>query len=774
MRKALAFSFLALGVSSVAAQVLMIRELLFVFGGNEFFMGWTLFAWLFWGALGALLGGRLRVGGGGAAGPLIAGHVAIALLAPAVLALIRSGRAALGGVPGAAPELLPAMGFSFAVLAPLCLALGAQFVAGVRAWGAGAAEAEPGAVQGRAYACEAAGFVAGGLLFSWFGAVRSEFLVAGGIGCLNGLAGLALMAGFRVRGWRPGAALIATVAAMGFLGIHGGRIGRATDAWRFPGQVLIESRHSVYGHLALAAVGRQLNFYENGMLLGAEDEQMASEQLVHPALLAHPAPKRVLLLGNGFNGALGEILRHAPERVDHVELDPLWGDLARARASPARRAALDDPRVNTVFADGRFFLRRLPAGDPAAGYDVAIVNLPGPATALINRYYTREFFRDAKRHLAPGGILAVRLAFSPDYLGRELETLGASIDRTLRAEFASVFLLPGSELLYLATAEAAAPPAAAEWIGRHGARGLRTDFAIPPALEERLVTDRIGQVGAAFAANSSARINTDGRPVACFYSFVHWLRSFHPRAAAFAGRLGEMRWPWGAGAAAGVALAMAGACRGRGSRRIGAWAMGVGSFTLMACELALLLAFQAFCGYLYYRLALILAALMLGMAAGTAVGARRLARARPRTLAGVHLLVGACAAGLALFVRHGGAAASAFPMGTQGGFFAWAVAIGGLAGFEFPAANRIVLAGGAEDDRKAGVVYGADLLGACLAALLIGLWALPVLGTGATLALLAALNAAVAVISTRPGSARHPARRRPRAGCGPRNSPCAR
>ena len=113
-------------------------------------------------------------------------------------------------------------------------------------------------------------------------------------------------------------------------------------------------------------------------------------------------------------------------------------------------------------------------------------------------------------------------------------------------------------------------------------------------------------------------------------------------------------------------------------------------------------------------------------------------------------------------------------MGAQGGFFAWAVAIGGLAGFEFPAANRIVLAGGAEDDRKAGVVYGADLLGACLAALLIGLWALPVLGTGATLAILAALNAAVAVISTRPGSARHPARRRPRAGSGPRNSLCAR
>ncbi len=67
MRKAWAISFAALGVFSLVAQVLVIRELLIVFHGNEFFIGWTLFAWLFWVGAGAWLGDRWLVRTGDAA-----------------------------------------------------------------------------------------------------------------------------------------------------------------------------------------------------------------------------------------------------------------------------------------------------------------------------------------------------------------------------------------------------------------------------------------------------------------------------------------------------------------------------------------------------------------------------------------------------------------------------------------------------------------------------------------------------------------------------------
>ena len=744
VRKALAFSFFALGITSLAAQVLLIRELLFVFGGNEFFIGWTLAAWLFWTALGAGLAGSLGGEPGRDPRRLVFGHVFAALALPALLALVRAGRSLLGTVPGMLPDLGPALGFSFAALAPLCLGLGAQFVFGARAWRAAAADAEPGRAQGRAYALETAGFVAGGLLFTCGLAVLNEFHVAALLGGLNVGAGVALAVAARERAALPRVALALAVAALGAAALCGGRIDRRTEAWRFPGQVLVESRRAVSGHLAVAAIGRQLNFYENGLLLGAEDDQLASEQLVHYPMLAHARPRRVLLLGTGATGALGEILKHGPERVDHVELDPLWIALAKKYAAPARRAALADPRVRTVFDDARRFLRRRSLETPAAGYDVAIVNLPNPGTALINRGYTREFFRDVRRRLAPGGVLAVRLAFSPDYLGRELENLGASIYRTLRAEFATVVLLPDCEILFLATAEVAPPPVAGDWIARYEARGLEIDFVIPPAIELRLGTDRIGQVRAAFDANRAAQVNRDARPIACYYEFVYWLRSFHPRAAAVAGRLGETSWPWGAGLAGLAALGMAWAVRGKGARRIGAWAMGIGSFSLMACEMVLLLAFQSFCGYLYYRLALILAALMLGMAAGAALGTRQLPRTGLWTLVWIHALLAAHAAGFALFLRWLGNAADRPAAWIEGAFLLWAAAIGGLVGCEFPAASRLDLKDAAHSGRG-GAIYAVDLFGSGLGALLIGLWALPVLGAGTTLAILAALNGIVAM-----------------------------
>ena len=752
MRKALAFSFFALGLTSLVAQVLLIRELLIVFTGNEFFIGWTLAAWLLWTALGAGIAGRLGGGEEGAPRRLVGCHVVAALLLPAVIAFIRAGRTLLGSVPGVVPDLLPSLGYSLVALAPLCLALGAQFVWGVGAWKQGERGAEPGTVQGRAYALETAGFVVGGLLFTYLFVFQEEFRTAGWIGFLNVMAGFAICAGFRVRSLRLRLVLLLALAAMVPAAIQGARIGRRTGEWRFPGQVLVDSRNSIYGHLDVTAVDRQLNFHENGLLLGAENEPLASEQLVHFPMLAHPDPKRILLIGAGFNGALDEILKHGPKQVDYVELDPLWIDLAKKYAAPARRAALADPRVRTIFADGRFFLRRKAraADDPAAAYDVVLVNLTNPGTALINRYYSREFFRDVRLHLAPGGVLAVRLAFSPDYLGPELENLGASIDRTLRAEFASVALLPDYELFFLATAEKTPPPVAADWIARYEARGLKTDFVIPPAIALRLGTDRIGQVRAAFDANRTAQINRDARPIACYYDFVYWLRSFHPRAAAAAGRLGMLGWPWGAAGAVLAAAGMAWAGRGKNARRIGAWAMGIGSFTLMAVELTLLLAFQAFCGYLYYRLALILAALMLGMAAGTVWGTRRIAQARLRTLAGVHALLAAHAAGFALFLRWMEAAAPGPSAWMEGAFLLLAAAIGGLVGFEFPVANRIFLAGAPETERNAGAIYGVDLAGSCLAALGIGLWALPVLGSETTLITLAALNVAAAILAVIP------------------------
>lgn len=735
---------MVLGGASLVAQVLAVRELLYVFYGNEFFMGWALFAWLFWVAAGAWMTGRRDGRMPPGTRPLAICHAAAAVALPAVLAGIRSARIWVTPVAGAMPNLPAALGFAFLALAPLCLLLGGQFVAGVAIWRRASPSAPAGWIQGKAYGWETAGFVAGGLLFNFFGAGREEFLVAGLLGGLHAGTAWGLLAAGKEPSRLARAGLATLLCGSAALAAFSGRAGQATAAWRYPEQQLLESRQSIHGNWAVTAIGPQIHFHGNGLLLGTGEEQMAGEILVHYPMLWHPRPRRVLLIGNGFNGALSELLKHAPDRVDYVELDPELIDLARTRAGPLSRAALEDPRVRIVFDDGRHHIRRRTDEPDRDAYDVVIINLPNPGTLLVNRFFTQEFYRDVRRRLAPGGVLAVQLSFSPDYLGPELEELGASIFRALQAEYGSVRLLPGYELLYLASDGRHRPPEPEELADRYAARELRTDFVFPAAIAERLGTDRIRQVREAFEANATARINRDFRPVACRYNLVYWLRSFHPRAAAVMRRLGGAGWTWGLAGIVLAVLGMGGAVSRGGIRQTAAWAKGAGSFTLMGSELILLLSYQSLCGHLHYRLALLLAALMLGMAAGAATGVRHLAKSGPAALAILHGGMAVYAAVLA-GALHWIASAVSGPSAEWNVVFAvLAGVIGFLGGFEFPVAARIHLAG--NPSGRTGTIYAVDLAGSCAGALLVSLWALPVLGAGSTFLLMAGGNAAVALL----------------------------
>ena len=149
MGKARAFSFFVLGVVSLVAQVLLLREALMVFTGNEFFIGWTLCIWLFWTAAGAAATRHGLDLPAVRMSRVAACHLAAAALLPAEVVVLRTARAWLGGGAGAVPDLLPSLGFLLAALAPLCLVLGAQFVFGLRALAAaaaaGAESSQPGA-----------------------------------------------------------------------------------------------------------------------------------------------------------------------------------------------------------------------------------------------------------------------------------------------------------------------------------------------------------------------------------------------------------------------------------------------------------------------------------------------------------------------------------------------------------------------------------------------------------------------------------------------------
>ena len=198
---------------------------------------------------------------------------------------------------------------------------------------------------------------------------------------------------------------------MGTAGAGLPRLDAVSVARSWSGFKLLAVRNSAYGNLAVVDNGGSRSLYENGLVLFTAPDPAAAEEAVHYALLAHPAPRRVLLIGGGVNGSLAQALQHpSVQDIDYVEIDPAVLDLSRLYFPEFWNPIAADPRVRVHVTDGRWFLK---AG--SGRYDVIIVNLPDPQTAQLNRFYTLEFFAQAARRLAVSGVLALQLSGSEDY-----------------------------------------------------------------------------------------------------------------------------------------------------------------------------------------------------------------------------------------------------------------------------------------------------------------------------------------------------------------------
>jgi spermidine synthase len=744
VRRIFGLSFFVLGFSSLIAQVVLIRELMSSLYGNEFFIGWILFAWFLWTAVGSFIGGRIfkeilsvyRVS--------LTCHFLAACFFPLLIAFVRSSRQWFGAAPGEIPNLLPALGVSFCLLAPFCLILGIQFAVAVRNVICRQDELESGILIGKAYSAETLGFVVGGVCFSYFLVFVNEFTVA----AIVALANWAAMVGLFYA--RPSLNKKVVVVAMALLlGLSVGLFAKAgglnfrTARWRFPSESLVKTVNSVHGNVSVTRAKKQINFYQSGLWVGSDDDDVLSEYLVHFPMLAHPNPRKILLLGTGFGGVLREILKYDPERVDYVEIDKEMVRCARENLPETYGRYLQDKRVRVFFEDGRSFLK-----DGAGQYDVILVNVPNPSTALLNRCYTEEFFASLRRHLSADGLVATRLDFSPNMLTAPLSNLGASVYRTLQKTFPSVLLLPEDTLFLIASPRPGWQVTPETLIRRLSERKIETFFVVGPYIQYRMTNDRVASVREALGLNFGAKSNGDFSPRGYYYNLTYWISLFHP---GLAGKLVRAAWvPFRFVFGAFLLLAAIPLILSLGSRmrkKIACLtAMTVGGFSLMSAEVIVIYSFQIFYGNLYDRIAWIVAAFTAGMGIGAVLGTRRRHKFSLLSLFWVHL--GACGffLGWLQMLQRTSLTAVLPEPAMQAVYLFFGIFIGGLIGFEFPIANKLFFRGEKKFQHKTGTIYGADLIGSCLGALAVSVWWIPVYGLAKTLLLLAALNGVAALL----------------------------
>src|SRR5207247_921171 len=162
---------------------------------------------------------------------------------------------------------------------------------------------------------------------------------------------------------------------------------------RFPKMQIYQTPH--YGKL----------FRLDGFNMTSEKEEFVyHENLIHPALTAHAAPKKVLIIGGGDGGSSEEVLKHpSVEQATMVEIDGEVIEVAKQHFRAVHNGAFDNPKLRVLVEDGMKFVR-----DTQEKFDLIALDLNdpmGPAEAL----YSTEFFQQLRAALAPGGALTLHI-----------------------------------------------------------------------------------------------------------------------------------------------------------------------------------------------------------------------------------------------------------------------------------------------------------------------------------------------------------------------------
>jgi spermidine synthase len=749
-----------IGFTAVIAQVVLMRELLVVFYGNELSLGVMLANWLLWTALGSSVLGRWATR---ASHPrrFMAGLETLAAFAvPLTLLAVRASKFFFQSIPGEILGPVPMFLTSFLTLSIFCVLSGGLFAAGSRLF-AELTGATTAAATGAVYLLEAAGSGLGGVLAS-LALVRllTAFEIAAILGVLN-LAAAWVLVGRGGGRRRLVAASFGALAALVLAGSH--ELEPLSRALLWRGFDLIATRNSVYGSLAVVETGASRSLFENGLIVMTVPDLAAAEEAVHYALLEHPKPRSLLLVGGGVNGSVTEALTHpSMERVDYVELDPMIFNIAARYFPEAWEKILHDPRVRVHAMDGRRFLK-----STTDSFDVIIVNLPDPHTAQLNRFYTEEFFREAAAKLRPGGIVSFQVTSSENYISLELADFLRCLERTLRAVFPEVTAIPGETVHFFAAAQPGTLTAdPKELVRRLRVRRLHTEYVREYFLPFRMSPDRMQDLQLQIEPQPNTPVNRDFGPVAYYFDVALWSSRFHRTSARWIESLAGLRferllaattlglaallpllWVWPAGAEEKPAVR---------AQRAAALAVAVMGFTELGLEILLLLGFQALYGYVYQQLTILVALFMVGMATGAWLELRSARgwkvphlRRELRVLAGLQVM----AAGSPLLLY--GLLVELGRVSSVGGqrvasqmlFPALALVAGLLGGFQFLLASRVYFAGTRQRAGSPGVLYGLDLAGACAGALALSVLLIPVYGFLRTAALMAAANLAPALLA---------------------------
>lgn len=739
-----------IGAHATIAQVLLVRELLVVFYGNELCLGVIFGAWLLGVAIGAGAGGKVIKKVESRFTVFLFLLLALCLFLPMQVSIIRLLRYLIDVPYGQHISILSLLWSSPLIIMPFSFVIGFVFPFSASIF---QGFTRGGATDiGVVYILESIGSLIGGAVFTFMLAPRSssyETMAAlTSIVLINMIVLILFTTKVFPRKVLLGASISLLVVSLWF--IFSGDINRIESffvekRWQSfnPSIRLMESADSKYQNIVIGKEQDQYSVYSNGQYAFSFPNVYEYGPVAHLILSEHPSPKRILLIGGGVGGLMREMLKYPIEKIHYIELDPKLLEITEKYLPEEDRAALADKRVKIFPVDGRYFVKTT-----HDKYDIIFINVPDPSTAALNRFYTLEFFQEVKDLLEHDGVLATSISSAVVYIGEIVGSYTGSIYKTLKETFKYVIVTPGQTNYYFACSEPNVVTTDLDTlIARYKERNIETnsfsEYHFLPYLEPwqvRFMEEHL-------KSRRNLSVNTDSKPVTYFYNLLLWDQFAGGQLQSLLRSLSKLKL-WYFLAAIGLFLIIRLTVKNSVLRNISKekrfdslFAIATTGFAAIALEIILIFAFQNIYGYVYEMIGLIVALFMMGLAVGGYISNAVILRRHRDWLKVLMYIVGGMVAyslAVILFVKW-------FPFHYAGSevFFMILIVIPGvITGLEFPIASRIYLEEEVDSGHTAGMINSADHTGAFLGAILTGIVLVPIIGISGTCIVLAALNGA--------------------------------
>ncbi len=595
----------------MGAQIIFLRKFLTLFYGNELSAGITLSLWLLITALGTAAGRRF----------LRPSHperealkiiFAFAFFLPATLISADFLWSVGGAASGEIFSPLFMLSAVFFLLFPCCFLAGALFPLFCAS-----RLGEKHVSAGIVYALDTAGTAFGGiaasfLLVRFFSPLQSAWLLSGLIFFLLGIGAFSRDVFVRRSRLRcDGKLSISNFSKLMFvvltaayaLGIPS-RIEKFFIKKHYAAYNVIISADSIYGNITLIERQGQLSFIKDGSYDFSFPSGNIDCYTAYVPLLQTPNAAKALFIG-GDPGAARWAQRFPLKEIIYAQQDTKLTELYERWASSGAFGG----RLRLAAGDSRELVKR-----SVSEYDCVVVNGSLPLNAGDNRFYTIEFFAQAKRALKEGGLLSLSTEASGDYLSPPQAAVLSSLYKSLSAVFKNVQVIPGEKTLFLAC-DGGIDMNYGKLLQNAGME----DDAIAGIIVSNASSSRLKWMQDAISS-SSAGENRDFKPLAYYYGFFIWLETF--------GHLfGKTFLPAGApaGAVFLFALVFITAVAVLSGRKTGAvlFATVVTGFSALFFQILLMIVFQIIYGQLYYRIGILSTFFMAGMAAGSFAGSKK-------------------------------------------------------------------------------------------------------------------------------------------------------